>query len=218
MNPATTTFALMTLGLHHGDEVPADSAGKWLALVQTDGAWALEEARIAIAPAEDPVLDDGQSEPTGRRVSAPDLVAEPVILLRGPGLVAGPLVVATEAPRALFPGDKQALALPGGEPTTIQSLGRVARTEWGAIRLEQYGLVAMAGASFVDLFPEAALDAEGELPRVVFAGDLDRDDKLDLLVDTSDHYNASELTLFLSGAAKRGKPLAPVAKYRTTGA
>ena len=217
MTPAA--FALLTLGAHHGDEVP-DSTGdtKWLALVQVEGRWALEEARVAVSPVEDPVLDDGSGPPTGRQVSTPDLVAEPVVLLRGPGLTAGPLTTAVEPLRPLFPGDTQPVSLPGTDPLTLQATGQVSLTEWGRTQLQRYGLVATAGPKVVPLFPEASLDAEGDMPKVIYAGDLDRDGRLDLLVDTSDHYNVSSLTLFLSSQAKRGMPLVAVATYRTTGA
>ena len=50
-----------------------------------------------------------------------------------------------------------------------------------------------------------------------FAGDLDGDGKLDLLIDTTHHYNLSEPTLFLSSQAKDGELVHNVASFRTTG-
>ena len=59
------------------------------------------------------------------------------------------------------------------------------------------------------------LERGSGVPQVLFAGDLDRDGKLDLLVSTATHYNVGETTLFLS----RPDPakLVPVAVARTTG-
>ena len=51
-----------------------------------------------------------------------------------------------------------------------------------------------AGATTMSLNHDAS-------PRLLFAGDIDRDGKLDLIVDTTDHYNKSRPTLFLSSPA-----------------
>ena len=45
-------------------------------------------------------------------------------------------------------------------------------------------------------------------PTLLFAGDLDRDGKLDLIFDTTDHYNVRRPTLFLSSQAAPANCLA----------
>ena len=54
-------------------------------------------------------------------------------------------------------------------------------------------------------------------PSVFWAGDLDRDGKLDLLIESASHANVSSLTLFLSSPAKENKLLEPVAQFVTQG-
>ena len=54
-------------------------------------------------------------------------------------------------------------------------------------------------------------------PVLLFAGDLDRDGKLDLIFNTTDHYNVSRPTLFLSSQAKSGELLGEVAHYESVG-
>lgn len=53
--------------------------------------------------------------------------------------------------------------------------------------------------------------------RLLWAGDLDRDSILDLLIDVSDHYNISEPTLFLSSPSKESGPLTVFASFRGVG-
>ena len=53
--------------------------------------------------------------------------------------------------------------------------------------------------------------------RILWAGDLDRDRRLDLLLDLSDHYNLAQPTLFLSADAPKGSIVIAVAKHRSTG-
>jgi hypothetical protein len=55
------------------------------------------------------------------------------------------------------------------------------------------------------------------LPQLLFAGDLDRDGRLDLLIDTTDHYNVSKPTLFLSSAAYKGVFLRRVSEHVAVG-
>jgi hypothetical protein len=59
------------------------------------------------------------------------------------------------------------------------------------------------------------LELGGGVPSILFAGDLDRDGKLDFLVSTATHYNVSETTLFLSHLDET--KLVPVAVARATG-
>ncbi|MBD2305515.1 hypothetical protein H6G17_08305 [Chroococcidiopsis sp. FACHB-1243] len=55
------------------------------------------------------------------------------------------------------------------------------------------------------------------LDLVFWAGDLDRDGKLDLLIELASHANISSLILFLSSPAKEHKLLEPVAQFVTQG-
>ena len=53
-------------------------------------------------------------------------------------------------------------------------------------------------------------------PRIVWAGDLNRDGRLDVLLDTSDHYNVREMRLYLS-TADASSLVKEVAGYSTSG-
>ena len=60
------------------------------------------------------------------------------------------------------------------------------------------------------------LGHDGSL-RLYFAGDLDRDGRLDLVFDTSDHYNLSRPTLLLSSLAADGTLVGEAAQYQSVG-
>ncbi len=53
--------------------------------------------------------------------------------------------------------------------------------------------------------------------RIIFAGDIDGDGKLDLIVDCSDHYNVSNPVLFLSRPAGKNHLLKKVGEHRSVG-
>ena len=219
MNPSVATYALLTVGPHHGDEIPADAGDhKWLALVQRTEGWKLETVRVDVTPVADPVLDppDGSVQ-SGRRVAVPDLGATPMLLLLGDALQPGPVATPEAGPRALFPGDQQTLTLGAdADQLTLQATGQASRNAYDDIVIEAYQLQAQHASGATTLFASSPLQKRGEVPRVRFAGDLDRDGRLDLIVDTANHYNVTQLTLFLSSTAT-DTALAPMATFRGLG-
>ncbi|HEY4555320.1 MAG TPA: hypothetical protein VIG68_02630, partial [Lysobacter sp.] len=54
-------------------------------------------------------------------------------------------------------------------------------------------------------------------PALWFAGDLDRDGHLDLILDATDHYNLSRPTLYLSTQAADGELVRRVAEHEAVG-
>lgn len=75
-------------------------------------------------------------------------------------------------------------------------------------------LVSMGGYRSTDGHVILGNDSPAAL---LFAGDIDRDRRLDLLLDTSDHFNIRRPTLFLSGAAEGETPLRAVASHEAVG-
>lgn len=63
-------------------------------------------------------------------------------------------------------------------------------------------------------WPSGLLDQHCEL---IWAGDLDGDGKLDLIMALSDHYNVVEYTLFLSSRRSQGNLVQRVTAFVTKG-
>lgn len=218
---ARAAFAAPQLALpgeaFHGDEVPAHDGETWLALVVADAKPRLQAVKLAVAAVNDPVLD-GPGDATGRSVAAPGVDA--LVFLRGvaalkPGAVA---VVVGEQTR-LDATRPLELRL-GARTLRIVSQCKDAPDGAGGVTCD----VALDdGAAAQTLFSTygmrdggTATFGDGE-PSLMFAGDLDRDGRIDLVLDTRDHYNMLRPTLFLSSAAKPGRHVAEVAKQTITG-
>jgi hypothetical protein len=149
------------------------------------------------------------------------------LLVRGIGsLKEGRMwAVKTESlPRMLYPGQIEAIRLddhPNGDSLNLAALGE-ARDEADHREVEIFNYqVKIYNDSEQDrkrqvglTIPELQTDAT---PRLVWAGDLDRDSKLDLLFDATYHYNVTHLVLYLSSAAKEGELVGKVAEWKTTG-
>jgi hypothetical protein len=202
--------AIALTGEFHGDEVRTKAGERWLALTPTFDGDVLVPVTVTVEEIEDPIVDRA-GEKSGRRVTAIG-VDEVIVLLRGRAITAGPVRTA----EILFDepsGD--------GDPAAACTI-RFESKEWRLItdrrratdgREEIRVILSSGGDSQV-----LATDHDSELAaNLIWAGDLDRDGKLDLLLDVSNHYNVSIPTLFLSSAAGKRHLLAAVAEYVITG-
>ena len=207
-------------GSWHGDEVAAKDGESWLALVEEQGVFSLQETTLSVTFVEDAVLDTPPAK-TGKKISWPQGL-ETVVLLRNiPQLKAGPVVSAEIIDRDFSAGKATAIYFKGmlfelaikcdasirGEETADcpLTLSDAHRSQ----AIASYPVHA-PGTDKQSLVSEA-------FPRLFWAGDLDGDDRLDLILDLTDHYNVSAPTLLLSGEAGEGTMVQPVAEFRTTG-
>jgi hypothetical protein len=205
--------------LFYGDEVKAKSAGTWLALTGTGDHCVLQPVKVVITNEFHPVAD-AEGEATGKRVRAVGITDEEgAYLLRSSRLTAGPVTCASPCSAELMPIGK-------AQTITFQAKKYVMRYQCASAP-DPDGLVDCAlvlqGEGITQVLAHfGAVDDRGKLVSmdveqyVAFAGDLDRDGKLDLLANVSSHWNEWRPALFLSSAAKDGELVARVAELSTT--
>ncbi len=222
---AEDTVQILTTGLHHGDEVTAESGPDWWGIFPEGDGFTLQSAPVTITIVEDGLVDD-KGEATGKLVKVPQ-EAKPILLVRGIGeLKEGRIwAVNTESlPRMLYPGQIEVIRLddhPNRNTLYLAALGEVRdEADCREVGIFNYQIKIFNDSDqnrkrqVVLTIPELQADAT---PRLVWAGDLDRDGKLDLLFDATYHYNVSLLVLYLSSAAKEGELVGRVAEWKTTG-
>lgn len=200
--------AMIAPGLFYREDVAAASPGEWQALCATprglEVATTAVRIRVVPAPHADPVEDpDGSG---GRLVEA-DGCPEAVVLLRGRELKEGP--VQTVAFGSL-PVPKETVAnlrLGTSPPYYLQAEQKGG--EDPVVLLLSQGERRQAVASIAGCCNDT-------WPAIVWAGDLDRDGGLDLLLNVSGHYAGSELALFLSSAARKGDLVGEVARFASS--
>lgn len=211
--------ALQPPGTFHQGEAVARHGEHWLALrVQADDA-RLDTTRLRVNTVFDELLD-AEGQATGSEVGSDK--ADVLTYLRGTGLHAGPVVQALIEDTA---GDSglvaQTLTL-GDKAYRLATRCEVAVAEGGFM----CGIMLIEGERSQTLVRMTAQSVEGRpglmlgsdaSPHLIFAGDLDRDGKLDLIFDTTDHYNLSRPVLFLSGAAEGDELLHAVAEHSAVG-
>lgn len=220
---------LLTPGQFHTEEVDAVSGSGWLALYPAEGSDEphLSSVTVEVEPVFDAVVD-AEGEATGKRVSVDGDGPEPLLLLTGPhGLRPGP-VTAADPSSGYFSGlDAFTLRLEdetyqlGFRFTDDEELPPPAPSGWhDAILVLRYGSVEQTLVE-MQLWREPESGSlyfgnEG-WPGVLWAGDLDRDGRLDLFLDLTDHYNVMQPTLFLSSAAAAGEMVGQVASHMSAG-
>ncbi|HEX7150016.1 MAG TPA: hypothetical protein VF618_00910 [Thermoanaerobaculia bacterium] len=209
---------LLATGSYHGEEVPHVSGESFLAMVEhEDGPITLQPVRIRVTREHDPISDHGKQEQTGKRV---DVKGFEGMLLRGTALQPGRVTSAKPDCADIDIYTNQTFVLGDTRYTlrfrcgAIRGPGRRADCR---LMLEASGVTQELAVreAYENGSPKLTLP-ETE-PHVYFAGDLDGDGKLDLIIDLRTTVNEWRPTLFLSTAAKPGKLVGQTAVFSSVG-
>ncbi len=214
-------YELLFCGEYHGDEVTAVTGDKWWGLFRTDAGHELRQVEVSVENVHDPIADDDESEQTGKKVSVKGAEIEPLFLVKGPAFKAKrPVPTCFEGEIPLEPtrtGRYFEFTFGSEQPTVrFTPQGEAIEDGWQDYEIEIWTSkddVAGDWQPFVQresAFPDA-------IPTLHWAGDIDGDGKMDLLMDMTDHYNVRDMTLFLSTEAGADQPPKPCAAFRTVG-
>lgn len=191
--------AILHLGSFHDGEVPEDAGGEWIGLTAGANGWTLRPVTASIHTVHDPIADMDH-ENTGVEVRVAD-GPEVSWLIRSPRIARTGRVDGMSG-RPLAFGEQQDL----GGGVYVGLLGSADGTA---------SLVLSSPAGTQTLVHNYG--TEDSQPRLLFAGDLDGDGSLDLIIDETDHYNVSAPALFLSSAKGPGELLGRVASMVSVG-
>ncbi len=203
---AVFAISLMQTGTFHGDEIMARSGEQWLGLVPRGDGFVWRRMGVTVQAVEDPLLDTA-GEKTGKEVTVAG--GTPVLLVRGFKAPAGGRVVTAMA-------RPEGLPLIGEKPLELTCRGC---GPGYSLRLDSSTpsrLLLQSGGTEQILYEwtDGFIDQHCEL---IWAGDLDGDGRLDLVMNLSGHYNVSETTLFLSSTRQQGKLVRKAAVFRIVG-
>jgi hypothetical protein len=217
----TGAHALQPPGTFHDGEAVARHGERWLALRVHEGDARLDSTRLRVKRVFD-VIADAEGEATGQDIQSD--IGDVLTYLRGPGLHAGKVVAAVVEDQSDAGLIAQTLSL-GNRRYRIATRCEADKTTAGVFACgvdlvegeRRQRLVEMSAQSFDNSGDGRLQLGDDASPHVVFAGDLDRDGRLDLIFDTSNHYNLSHPVLFLSGAAEGDELLHAVAEHDAVG-
>lgn len=195
-----TPIQIVQNATYHGDEVQDVKDGdRWNAIVKTNDGYRVEEVKISVKTVKDEILDIDSGFFTGKEISS---VPPAVFLIKG-------MALEDNAPIKSYPFNPSTLE--SEKPVEIK--GDRARLSLVFSKAGQ--IIAKLAEKEISLTEPMSSDEKS--PELIWAGDLNNDGYPDLLIDTTDHYNISLPTLFLSKITGEDISYNKVAERRSAG-
>jgi hypothetical protein len=200
----------------HGDQVNAATGQIWLGLFNRGNDFYLRRTKVAVSMVNDPIVDD-ESEKTGKSVATAIHDKSVFLLKKADFLREGPVKTVFFAPDTdesteLANGTIKRFAF-GGRDYELAVSNDVSKEKF----LVAGSKLLLKDGSKVQILRNLKDGCDDCSWNLYWAGDLDRDGKLDLYLDLTDHYNTIDKRLFLSSRAEAGEIVKYVANFWTNG-
>lgn len=211
---------ILNIGVFHGDEVdPKLEKETWFGLFKSNDNYTLKLANLSIKRANDPIFDDDETGQSGWEVSS-SVKDSCVILIEKFTYLAERNVPSIKIPESIDPGDRFSFEF-SDVTYELSAVGEKKKespdSEYEVLsNYKLYLTVKIEGKTSKILLVEKK-NFDDQTIKIIFAGDIDGDSKLDLIIDTSRHYNASSPTLYLSKEANKEEVVKPVGVFTTVG-
>ncbi len=200
---------ILQVGSFHGDEVPQNIGKDWFALVASKDRSELSAVTPKITTVYDSLLDDQKNKASysGKQVAVSG--KEPLLLIKMQGMSAGLVTQAeisdsSNGQKIVFLNTEYLFQHKCEKPQAHKSLTKC-----------QIYLVGNGITQWIADAQEGDDDYALNI-RIMWAGDLDRDGKLDLISGESTN-NYGGVVLYLSSPAKQDKHVIPVARLSMSG-
>lgn len=209
----TPKIQLLETGEFHGDEVRARTGERWLGLFPVANGFALLPTIVSVDAVVDPVVDgDDKQKKSGKKVAV-RRDSDPVFLIKGAGMLRPGSV------ETIFREEK---SLGNGATIDLELKGKQYQLkvisddpEPRDYLVQKTKLVVTTGRTSQTLI-SLKEHADGGWT-LLWAGDIDRDGKLDLYMNLTNHYNVMRKVLFLSSQAGKGRLVKEVVEFVTVG-
>lgn len=201
------SVAIMQVGEFHGGEVPTRIGKNWFGLIEVNGKFELRRVEPKITTVFDAVLDDESNKASysGKKVAV--VGVSPLLLIRSKFFKQGPVS------QAKLSKDESIVL-----GATTYKIERACKKKMNPdahreckVYLSQGKIKQFIGDATEDGNIDYALTVT-----VAWAGDLDHDGKLDLILEFGS-YNIGSTILYLSSQARKGEISGKVAEFGTSG-
>ncbi|MEN7547557.1 hypothetical protein AAG747_06550 [Rapidithrix thailandica] len=208
---------ILPVGLFHEDEVQPDADQKeWVGLFQKGDSTYLKRVQVNLSRENDPILDE-EGQKTGWYVSVEN-EEDCILLISGVELSKGEVPSLEFSKKSPVPGDTLTFTF-GSKQMNIYVTGTKEKVSDDWYEVENYKMIVASEVNekTIEQTIVAKANFEDAIITMLWAGDLDGDNQMDFIIDTSRHYNMSVPTLFLSSGAKEGNLVECVAKHVSVG-
>ena len=218
---STLETKVMMVGNFHGDEV-WDNASQmnWFGLFEGANGYYIRQTKIRTTRVNDPIVDASEEEKTGWEVRAVNkdtclILIEPLPFLRDRA------IQSVELPQYyVYPGDTISFNYLGLDYKLFATGGKMKvqdDPEWFEVWNYKLYLTATVNGKQHRSLLVAVPNFDDQMINLIFAGDIDGDGIVDLIIDTSRHYNMLSPTLYLSRPADKGEVIKPTGAHTSVG-
>lgn len=218
---STFTTKVLTVGTFHGDEVWENASQlKWFGLFNGQNGYYLKQTKIKTISVNDPVLDENETEKTGWEVQAVNkdtclILIEPLPFFEDKSIQGVRLTK-----NYIYPSDTVSFKYLGVDYKIFATGGKKKAQddpEWFDVwNYKLYVTATIKGQTRKSLLV-AQPNFDDQMINLIFAGDIDGDGILDLIIDTSRHYNATSPTIYLSRPADSREVVKPIGGHTSVG-
>ena len=218
---STFTTKVLTSGIFHGDEV-WDNAEKekWFGLFQNKTGFYIAETKLKTKRVNDGIVDENENEKTGWDVQTENTDTSIILIEKLNFLTPHNVQQAFLSKEQIFPGDTLRINYLGIDYKIFATGGKKKvqnDPEWFEVwNYKLYLTAKIRGKQHKSLLV-AQPNFDDQMINLIFAGDIDGDGILDLIINTSRQYNATSPTIYLSKPAENGEIVKPIGGHTSVG-
>lgn len=214
-------FKVLTTGTFHEDEVSATiDKEKWYGLFKDNSKYYLAETSIQTKRVHDAVLDETEDDKTGWEVSNSIADSNFILIGRLPFLVARDVEDKRLSKKFIYPDQTISFSFLGNQ-YKLYATGRKKKVQSDPEYYEVWNyklfITATINGQEKTQLLVAQPDFDDKMIEILFAGDIDGDGIIDLIIDTSPHYNMTRPTLYLSKPSNELEIVKPVGSHVSVG-
>jgi hypothetical protein len=193
---------------------------KWIGLFKGRDGYYLSEAKVTSVPVHDPVLDEDESIMTGWEVSTLEKDTSILLIQPLPYLTKRKITALKLSKTEIYPGEKLSFNYLGID-YELSATGNKEKedpdSDWYIVSNYKLYLSAKIDGKLSKTLLSSHKMFDDAIVTLIFAGDIDGDGILDIILDNTYHYNVTDPTLYFSRPAGKGQAVKKVGSLMSVG-